>query len=154
MIRHSRAALCALPPHPRAVWRLEQELSGDEKPELQFEMCASVLLGDSKKEPAKRSRRLYDVVNVLLAIKLIDRGPGHSHRLPTYKWLGLESVGTYFNRVASGACASPHSLPHPLPHPLQPHSCKRPASPWLGRLGPHGMCGPRQRRGKTWVALL
>lgn len=85
----------------------EQELSGDENPELPWEMCTRVLLGDTKSEPAKRSRRLYDVANVLLAIKLIAKGPSHSHRMPTYQWLGVKSVGTYFNRVASGACASP-----------------------------------------------
>jgi hypothetical protein len=58
-------------------------------------MCARVLLGDSKAEPAKRSRRLYDVANVLLAVRLIGRGSNHSHRAPTYQWLGVQSLAKY-----------------------------------------------------------
>ena len=80
-----------------------QEERRELKPEIQWEMCTRVLLGDSKAEPAKRSRRLYDVANVLVACQLITKGPNHSHRAPTYQWLGVQILAKYFSKVSNGA---------------------------------------------------
>ena len=57
--------------------------------------------GESGEKHPKRSRRLYDVANVLCACNLVAKVQNRRSR-PTYKFLGGESVKSHFQQLAAG----------------------------------------------------
>ena len=72
-----------------------------------WEDCTTTLMGGSGGEPPTRSRRLYDVANVLCACKLVAKVPNRARsRRPTYTFLGGASVKSHFQRVAAGGGGS------------------------------------------------
>ena len=78
---------------------------------MHWDECTATLMGEggggALTAADKRSRRLYDVANVLCATRLVAKSESSNNRRPSYTFLGAESVKAHFAQATEGRFRNP-----------------------------------------------